>query len=166
MDQLKDLREGLSIEAVCAKYDMSFLELFELAENYFSYPAFRKYENYGCVRKFKNRWTIVNPRTGNNIGSFIDKKECVEKADKLKKNNFEGVTKAEYLGDKFIYHSGEHSWEVRKLIEPECYLTYARAGDLETARKIRNKLYLCNWDRTQLNRILKEVREEDLNEQC
>lgn len=150
----KDLQKGLTIGEVCNKYKMSFKDIFKLIKSQNTEGKYESSEKN--IYRYNNRWTIIrkinHKRTV--FGRYIDFEEAKKVKNELERLNWQ-VNPEDYMGDKYI-HKENKAYKIVKH-NGERTVRYGTYHNLKTARKVRDKLIKCNWNREYLPVIKKEL---------
>ena len=154
MKALIALKEGQSIDSVCREYNTSLVDLIEQAKLTYKVRQ-EEYENDSQPYLFKQagRWIIARREKGGHIASFFDEKEAKEVLRELVETDFKNCKDVKYLGDKYIRTKND-VWIIETRNPHGNFGTYKTNED---ARKVRNELYLCDFDKSQLDNILKRL---------
>ena len=142
-DVRSDLQNGMSIAETCQKYKMSFKELIDVCNH-------RQYQSYAL--EVEDGIYIRNSRyfvySADAYCSFIDLDEA-----RYVRDTQPPVPKC--LGDTYVSKKRK-SWCIQRTnrVHQGHYGAYESR---EIARKVRDKLVLCNWDKRQLPKIKKEL---------
>lgn len=150
----KDLQKGLTIAEVCNKYKMSFKDIFKLIKSQNTEGIYESSEKN--IYRYNNRWTIIRKVNHKKtvFGSYIDFEEAKKVKNELERLNWQ-VNPEDYMGDKYI-HRENRAFRILKY-NGKRRVRYGTYNNLKTARKVRDKLIKCNWNRECLPVIKKEL---------
>lgn len=150
----KDFQKGLTIKEVCNKYKMSFKDIVKLIRSQNPQGTYESSEKY--IYKYNNRWTIIRKINQKRtvFGSYIDFKEAKKVKNELEQLNWQ-VNPQDYLGDRYI-HKEHKAYKIIKHNGKKS-IRYGTYHDLKTARKVRDMLIECNWNKENLPKIKKEL---------
>jgi hypothetical protein len=146
----EDMKEGLTIDEVCRKYNISFSELFNGLNVAPTYSNQKEVEE-GIIF-YKKRYIITKIVDGElkYYGSFLDLKEAKQVYNELEARNWI-VSDNEVFGDTYLAHRN-NTWTIQKTIndKPVYFGVYSSRYD---ARRVRAELIKCNWDKSKLTKI-------------
>ena len=151
-----DLKKGLSIDEVCTKYNLTFLEIFKLMDK----TKKPRTEHQALTRhiiKYCNRFIIVKTIDSKQIvfGSYYDLQEAIQTRDELVRKNW-NVNRDEYLGDMYITLR-KNRYVVTKNKKRGKTIFFGAYSTLRDARKVRDELVKANWNKNKLKSILEKT---------
>lgn len=170
----KDLRNGDSISDVCKKHNLSFKELCSLMQGTSSSEycsrGIRKSPSHGYILKVNRHYigTFDDYNNAVKVRNHLKEKyngdfRCRDKVFKeldiypnayFKKVNNRGK-EMELPQNVYLTRSGK--FQILKGRTGCTSLNFHTYNNLEDALKIREKLVECDWDKSQLPRIKKEL---------
>lgn len=145
-----DLKNGMSINNVCKKYNVSFKELMGRVSNR------RHPRNLPAYIVRRGTKYVIHKRIDKKskyFGSYYDLNDAIQTVNLLKQLNWK-VNPADYMGDLFIVHKNNKYYLRHKSWN---YTLIGGYNDLKTARKVRDLLYNFNWDIDYLQIIHKKL---------
>ena len=150
----KDLQKGLTITEVCRKYQISFKELFKFIKKQKQRRNYKSPEKH--IFRYNNRWAIIKKINQKRIvyGTYINVNEAKKVKNELEQLNWQ-VNPNDYKGD--LYIQKEHNAYKITKSQGKKTIRYGTYKDLETARKVRDMLIKCNWNKDYLPLIKKEL---------
>ena len=160
-EELMDIREDLkrlSIEETCKKYKITFQDLCKICSssikkgNHKQNNSFPKY-----INPVSARFEVMKCLDGKSVvfGHYMSLEEAIEVRDKLISLGWK-ANPLDYLGDKYITKTNQ-KYSITKTFGRNNTIHYGRYNSLEDARKVRDKLVKCNWEKSQLQQICREL---------
>ena len=149
-----DLKNGLSINEVCEKYNLTFKELYAQLKHK---PKDKEScDNEKHIYLVRTRYFILKGGDSTkNYGSYFNLEEAIRVRDELVSQEW-NVDPNDYLGDKYISIK-DKNFKISKSWGKHKTVVYGEYRSLEDARKVRDALVVFDWDKDYLPLILKRL---------
>lgn len=147
-----ELKNGMTIDEVCRKYRISFIDLI----NTLKYN--KTTVDYQHIFKNGSRYIIQKSIDGKSkvYGSYFQLEDALDVRDQLIKLDWK-VDEKEYLGDMYITKTLKGDFRVAKNFGKCKTIVYGIYEKLDDARRVRDCLVRMDWDKDYLPLILKRL---------